>query len=103
MISGKHDITNKEFETILLPFFDNYNEYIVKFLIPDAIAFYLANGYFRNCLSACSLQNHINSASDIFNIQYEKEELLPMVKDILSIKYNLIIEKNNPLIMKKII
>lgn len=47
MIKGKEDITNEEFEEILLPFYNNYNGYLIKFVIPDAIAFYLANGYSR--------------------------------------------------------
>lgn len=51
MIKGKEDITDKEFEEILLQFYNNYNEYLIKFVIPDAIAFYLTNGYSRNCLS----------------------------------------------------
>ena len=58
MIKGKEDITDKEFEEILLPFYNNYNEYIIKFVIPEAIAFYLANGYIRNCLSNCPLVSH---------------------------------------------
>ena len=101
MISGKKDITEEEFETNLLPFFNNYSEYIIKFLMPDAIAFYIANGYFRHCLSDCSLINHINSAADVFNVRYKKEELLPVVEEILRVKYNLIISKTSPLKLKK--
>lgn len=103
MISGKKDITDEEFEEILLPFFNNYSEYIIKFLMPDAIAFYIANGYFRHCLSDCSLINHINSAADIFNVRCKKEELLPAVEEILRVKYNLIISKTSPLELKKLI
>ena len=89
MIKGKEDITDKEFEEILLPFYNNYNEYLIKFVIPDAIAFYLANGYSRNCLSDCPLINHINSALDIFNVSCNVDELIPNIKNILRIKYNL--------------
>ncbi len=89
MIKGKEDITDKEFEEILLPFYNNYSEYIIKFVIPDAIAFYLANGYSRNCLSNCPLVNHINSALDIFNVSCNVDELIPNIKNILRIKYNL--------------
>lgn len=103
MISGKKDITEEEFEEILLPFFNNYSEYIIKFLMPDAISFYIANGYFRHCLSECSLINHINSAADVFNVRCKKEELLPIVKEILRVKYNLIISKTSPLELKKLI
>lgn len=102
MIKGKEDITNKEFEKILLPFYNNYNEYLIKFVIPDAIAFYLANGYSRNCLSDCPLNNHINSALDIFNTRCNVDELIPEIKLVLKIKYNLKIIKINPLKFKKI-
>ncbi len=103
MIIGKKDITEEEFEEILLPFFNNYSEYIIKFLMPDAIAFYIANGYFRHCLSECSLINHINSAADVFSVKSKKEELLPVVEEILRVKYNLTISKISPLELKKII
>ena len=100
MINGKEDITDKKFEEILLPFYNNYNEYLIKFVIPEAVAFYLANGYSRNCLSDCPLNNHINSALDIFNVRCNVDELTPKIKQILKIKYNLKIEKDNPLKFK---
>lgn len=95
MIKGKEDITDKEFEEILLPFYNNYNEYLIKFVIPEAVAFYLANGYSRNCLSNCSLINHINSALDIFNVRCNIDELIPEIELILKIKYNFEITKIN--------
>ena len=97
MIKCKEDITDKEFEEILLPFYNNYNEYVIKFVIPDAVAFYLANGYSRNCLSDCPLINHVNSELDIFNVRCNVDKLIPQIKLILRIKYNLKIVKNNPL------
>lgn len=95
------DITDKEFEKIYLPFYNNVNDYINKYVIPDLVAFYLANGYSRHCLSDCSLRNHINSAIDIFNCRCDISRLVPKVKEILKIKYNLIIIKDNPMILKK--
>lgn len=103
MIKGKEDITDKEFEEILLPFYNNYNEYLIKFIIPDAVAFYLANGYSRNCLSDCPLINHINSALDIFNVSCNVDELIPGIELILKIKYNLEITKNKPLKLMKVV
>ena len=103
MIKGKEDITYKEFEEILLPFYNNYNEYLIKFIIPDAVAFYLANGYSRNCLSDCPLINHINSALDIFNVSCNVDELIPEIELILKIKYNLEITKNKPLKLMKVV
>lgn len=102
MIKGKEDITDKEFEEILLPFYNNYNKYIINFVIPETIAFYLANGYSRNCLSDCPLINHINSALDIFNTKCNVDELIPEIELVLKIKYNLKIIKIKPLKFKKI-
>ncbi len=102
MIKGKEDITDKEFEEVLLPFYNNYNEYLIKFVIPEAVAFYLANGYSRNCLSDCPLINHINAAFDIFNVRCNVDELIPEIELILRIKYNLKIIKNNPLKLMKV-
>lgn len=103
MIKGKEDITDKEFEKILLPFYNNYNEYLIRFIIPEAVAFYLTNAYSRNCLSNCPLINHINSALDIFNVSCNSDELIPEIELILKIKYNLKITKNNPLILIEVV
>lgn len=95
------DISDKEFKEKYLPFFDNINEYLNKYVIPNVAAFYLANGYFRNCLSVCPLKHHINSAIDVFNCKCDIDELIPKVKEILRIKYNLKIVKDNPIKVKR--
>ena len=97
MIKGKENITDEEFEKLIIPFYDNYSEYLINFVIPDTIAFYLANGHSRNCLSDCPLINHINSAIDIFNVRCDIDKLIPEIKKILKIKYNLKIANINPL------
>ncbi len=43
------DITDKEFEKADVPFHNNVNDYLNKYVIPDLVAFYLANGYSRHC------------------------------------------------------
>ena len=97
MIKSKEDITDEEFEKLIIPFYDNYSEYLINFVIPDAIAFYLANGHSRNCLSDCPLINHINSAIDVFNVRCDTDKLIPIIEKILKIKYNLKIANINPL------
>lgn len=82
------DITDEEFEKIYLPFYNNVNDYLNKYVIPDLVAFYLANGYSRHCLSECNLINHINSAIDVFNCKCDISRLIPKLKGILRIKYN---------------
>ena len=83
------DITDKEFEEIYLPFYNNVNDYLNNYVIPDLVAFYLANGYSRHCLSNCPLRNHINSAIDVFNVRCNIDKLIPQIEQILKIKYNL--------------
>ena len=95
------DITNKEFEEIYLPFYNNVNEYLNNYVIPDLVAFYLANGYSRHCLSECPLRNHINSAIDVFNCRTDMNKLIPKVKEILKIKYNIVVKNSNPLRLKR--
>lgn len=95
------DITDKEFKKIYLPFYNNINDYLNNYVIPDLVAFYLANAYSRHCLSECNLINHINSAIDVFNVRCDIDKLIPSIKKILRIKYNLKIVKNNPMILKK--
>lgn len=91
------DITNKEFEEIYLPFYNNVNNYV----IPDVGTFYLANAYNRHCLSECNLINHINSAVDIFNCRCDISRLILKIKEILKIKYNLEVKNSNPLRLKR--
>ena len=95
------DITDEEFEKIYLPFYNNVNDYLNKYVIPDLVAFYLANGYSRHCLSEFNLINHINSAIDVFNCRCDIIRLIPKVKEILKIKYNLVVKKTNPLRLKR--
>lgn len=95
------DITDEEFERIYLPVCINYDNYLKEFVIPDVVAFYIANAYSRHCLSECNLINHINSAVDIFNCRCDIIRLIPKVKEILKIKYNLVVKNTNPLRLKR--
>ena len=92
------DINDEEFERIYLPVCINYDNYLKEFVIPDVVAFYIADNFYKRVLSKASLYNHINSAIDIFNVRYK---LIPSIKKILRIKYNLKIVKDNPMILKK--
>lgn len=82
-------------------FYDNFEEYMVRYVILDTIAFYIANSYSGGCLNDSKLYNHINSAVDIFNRRCDIDVIIPTIEKILSIKYNLKIVKTNPLRLKK--
>ena len=36
------DISGKELEKVINPFYDNYHEYIITYVMPEVIAFYIA-------------------------------------------------------------
>lgn len=93
--------TLEEFERIYLPVCINYDNYLKEFVIPDVVAFYIADNFYKKILSKAPLYNHINSAIDIFNVRCDIDKLVPSIKKILRIKYNLRIVKDNPLILKK--
>lgn len=93
--------TLEEFERIYLPVCINYDNYLKEFVISDVVAFYIADNFYKKVLSKAPLYNHINSAIDIFNVRCDIDKLIPSIKKILKIKYNLRIVKDNPLILKK--
>ncbi len=93
--------TLEEFERIYLPVCINYDNYLKELVISDVVAFYIADNFYKKVLSKAPLYNHINSAIDIFNVRCDIDKLVPSIKKILRIKYNLRIVKDNPLILKK--
>ena len=100
MIKNINYLSEEEFEEISQLFNSNFDEYMINYIIPDVISFYLANRHVRNCLSASSIKNHIYSAKDVFNLNCDIEALLSKIKENLRIKYNLKIVKGNPMTLE---
>lgn len=71
------DITDENFDKIYLLSYNNANNYLNNYVIPGVVAFYLANGYSRHCLSDCPLRNRMNSAIDVFNCNCDINKLYP--------------------------
>ena len=100
MIINDKDITEKDFINIIKPFENNFKKYMINYVLSDVISFYIADSFYKNCLCDSPLYNYINSCLDIFNGY--KNDIIPKVKKILRIKYNLIIISDNPLRLKKV-
>ncbi len=69
------DISDEEFEAILRPFIDDYNNFIISYIMPEVIAYYIANSYYRGSMYEGSFLQHYNSAKDLINYfdeDYEK-------------------------------
>ena len=97
------DISDKEFEAVLKPFIDNYDEFIESYIMPEVIAYYIANSYYRNAMYESTFIQEYNSAKDLINFFDENfEKTKSEVLKLLRVKYALNITNENPLEIKKI-
>lgn len=101
--STDEDITDEEFEKILKPFIDNYDDFIENYIMPEVIAYYIANAYYRNAMYETTFVQEYNSAKDLINLFGENyEHVKAEVYKLLRIKYALDIISEDPLEFKKI-
>lgn len=97
------DISDEEFEKILKLFSDNYDEYLESYIVPEVIAYYIANSYYRHSMYKGSFLQHYNSAKDIINyLGEDSEKVKAEVYKLLRVKYALLITNENTLKIKKI-
>ena len=101
--STDEDISDEELETIINPFYDNYHEFIIDYVMPEVIAFYLASSFSRSAMWEATFLQHYNSAKDIFNVDdNDYEKVRSEVIKLLRIKYSLEIICEDPLDFKRI-
>ena len=97
------DISEEEFLKIITPFNDNYHEFLEGYVLPEIIAFYIANSFYRNSMWERTFMQHYNSASDILNIISKKHNKVKAeVIKLLRVKYALEIINEDPLDFKQI-
>lgn len=99
--NGK-DITDEEFMNIILPFENVLEDYFIKNIVYEFVAFYLAKGYKMSALWECPLQHQINSAIETLSgirikDKFDNNKLLKILKDKYSIK---IIDTNTSQMIK---
>ena len=101
--STDEDITDEEFEKVLKPFIDNYDDFVENYIMPEVIAYYMANAYYRNAMYETTFIQEYNSAKDLINLFGENyEHVKAEVYKLLRIKYALDIISEDPLEFKKI-
>ncbi len=82
-------------------YYDEYDEYILG-ILKKATARQLSKLYEYDLLvSNETLKQHIGSISDVFNISVKFDNIRKDVELILKNKYNLVIVKDEPLVIKK--
>ncbi len=97
------DISDEELEKVINPFYDNYHEYVITYVVPEVIAFYIASSYSRNAMWEATFYQHYNSAKDIFNVSDDEDydKVKAEVIKLLRIKYSLEIICEDSLDLKK--
>ena len=97
------DISDEECKNVINPFYDNFDEYVVTYIIPEVISFYIDSSFYRNAMWEATFLQHFNSAADVFSIPYNiYEKIKTEVVKLLRIKYALEIISEDPLDFKKI-
>ena len=97
------DISDEEFEQVLKPFLEDYDNFVLSYIMPEVIAYYIANSYYRGSIYEVSFLQHYNSAKDLINLFGENyEQMKAEVFKLLKIKYALIVVNENPLDLKMI-
>lgn len=99
----EEDISDEELEKVINPFYDNYHEFLISYIMPETIAFYIASSFSRSAMWEATFLQHYNSAKDIFNVDDSDFNKIKFeVIKLLRIKYSLEIISENPLNFKKI-
>lgn len=97
------DISDEELEKVINPFYDNYHEFVITYIIPETTAFYIASSYSRNAMWEATFFQHYNSAKDMLNIDNnDYKKVKREVIKLLRIKYSLEIIFEDSLDLKKI-
>ena len=97
------DISDEEFGQVLKPFLEDYDNFVLSYIMPEVIAYYIANSYYRGSMYEVSFLQHYNSAKDLINLFGENyEQMKAEVFKLLKIKYALIVVNENPLDLKMI-
>lgn len=96
------DITDEEFQNVVVPFDRKVDEYIKNNILNEFIAFYFAEGFHESALWRENVSGIINSACT-YLCDYGKEDCdYEIIKSILETKYKLKITNDTELEMKTI-
>jgi len=96
------DITDEEIERVHVPIQENFQEYLVSYIIPEVVAFQIANNYYRGGLGNATFEQHYKSYGDVINGLCPSIDVADEIFKLLKIKYALVITDDNPMKIEKI-
>ena len=62
------DISDEDLEKIIVPFYDNYHEFVITYVMPETIAFILLVHITETQCRKQLFFQHYNTVKNIFNI-----------------------------------
>ncbi len=84
------DISDEECEKIIDPFYDNYHTFVEEYVMPEVIAYYLVNSFYRNAMWEATFLQHFNSVSYMFNLMCRNyKKMKAEVIKLIRLKYSL--------------
>ena len=84
------DLSDEECKNVIDPFYDNFDEYVITYFMPEVIAFYIASSFYRNAMLETTFFQHYNSAKDIFSINEKNyKKLKAEAIKLLRIRFSL--------------
>lgn len=82
------DISDEECKKVIDPFYENYESYLEEYVMPEIIAYYIANAFYRNSMYSGTFNQHYNFAKDMLNLFNEDYKIVKTkVFELLKISY----------------
>ena len=102
LIDKDRHLSDEDWERITETHRQHFYLYLEEFVAPEMIAHYLATGYYQNAIYEESFDLHVRT--NLYNINYAFENIdliKSKIKDILRIKYFLLVVQEEPILIFK--
>lgn len=92
------DIPDDEWENIMVPYLDLFDEYVATYIAPCVASYYIATGYYRSAIAEESFEVLLRSSLDTINFSDIDRKLKNRVKKIMRLQYQLKVIEEEPIL-----
>lgn len=102
LANKERELPEEEWELLTNVHREQYKLYLEEFIMPEILAHYIATGYYKHSVYEESFDLHIRTNLNIVNYAFDNIDLIKSkVKDILRIKYFLLVVQEEPVLIVK--
>ena len=102
LTNKERNLSDEEWKLITDVHREQYKLYLEEFIMPEILAHYIATGYYKHSVYEESFNLHIRTNLNIVNYKFDNIDLIKSkVKDILRIKYFLLVVQEEPIMILK--